>query len=838
VPVRIQRNLPTAVLGFSVDFSLSSALTAAGTDVLEGSFLSGANPTTSFNVIDHGGGHFTADAVTLGPPCGASALDGLLFTVQVGSNAVGGIGSLTIDGVRLRDCSNDTLPATAGSAAAVAIHRSPPIVTLLAPNGGESWLAGSQHDVTWAAADSAGIATDGVDLELTTDAVSWTSIATGLANTGSYLWTLPATPSATARVRVTARDIHGNSAADLSDADFTIAAGTSTTLAAAPDPGVFTETVTLTATVAPPEASGSVEFFEGTTSLGSATVSGGTASLALTTLAVGSHVLTATYHGDAQHAPSTSAPVTLEVKARIVATAGPGGHITPAGVTLVSLGATPSFAFAADPGQHVLAVTVDGAAVATTSPYTFAPVSANHAIDVQFAANPPVAALSHLDAFQVHGGDADGTIPLRVHWTDAVPPGSTVEVYRARFGGYSRYDEAGGTEPTAPASPDVLGDRWAATSIHASDQTDELNGAGARDVWFYVAFVKDSYGTCSPPSNVTIGRPNYLLGDVSDGTPNGIGVGNNVVDLADISALGASYGLNGPATIPVSYLDVGPTLDYSVETRPRTDMAIDFEDLVMFAINFETQPGAPALAARVSTATGVARAAAKAITSDLLIVQTPERVNAGDEFDVPLRLEGPGDLQALSVALRWNGDRVVPLSVRAGAWLAQLGGVALSPKPGIADLALLGTGGPGLAGGGEVAVVRFRSLASGEPGVGIERVQGRDPANHPVEVASTGAVLSVPRADVTALAAAFPNPFRRATTIAFSLAQAGPVSVAVFGVDGRCVKTLASGTYDAGGYRLEWNGRDDRDAAVPAGIYFVRMNAGGRQLIRRIACIR
>src|SRR5262249_40533772 len=60
------------------------------------------------------------------------------------------------------------------------------------------------------------------------------------------------------------------------------------------------------------------------------------------------------------------------------------------------------------------------------------------------------------------------------------------------------------------------------------------------------------------------------------------------VDMADISLLGAHYGLTGAAVLPYAYLDVGPTSDTTVNGRPMTDDSIEFEDLMMFAINFDT----------------------------------------------------------------------------------------------------------------------------------------------------------------------------------------------------------------------------------------------------------
>ena len=89
---------------------------------------------------------------------------------------------------------------------------------------------------------------------------------------------------------------------------------TSTTLQANPNPVVVGDPAVFTATVSPSSATGSVEFFDGATSLGSAPVVGGVASLSTSTLSLGNHTVTATYGGDSTHTASTSAAVALGVK--------------------------------------------------------------------------------------------------------------------------------------------------------------------------------------------------------------------------------------------------------------------------------------------------------------------------------------------------------------------------------------------------------------------------------------------------------------------------------------------------------------------------------------------
>lgn len=94
-----------------------------------------------------------------------------------------------------------------------------------------------------------------------------------------------------------------------------IKADTTTTLAASAASVESGSPVTLTATVAPAAATGSVEFFNGATSLGTATLASGVAALTTSALPVGSASITAVYAGDAGNKTSTSAAVPVTVTA-------------------------------------------------------------------------------------------------------------------------------------------------------------------------------------------------------------------------------------------------------------------------------------------------------------------------------------------------------------------------------------------------------------------------------------------------------------------------------------------------------------------------------------------
>ena len=89
-------------------------------------------------------------------------------------------------------------------------------------------------------------------------------------------------------------------------------ASTTTTVASVPNPSVFGQTVTFTATVAPtaPGAgtpTGTVNFLEGATTLASSVTLNGSDQATFTTssLAVGSHTITANYSGDTNFSAST-----------------------------------------------------------------------------------------------------------------------------------------------------------------------------------------------------------------------------------------------------------------------------------------------------------------------------------------------------------------------------------------------------------------------------------------------------------------------------------------------------------------------------------------------------
>ncbi len=69
----------------------------------------------------------------------------------------------------------------------------------------------------------------------------------------------------------------------------------------------------------------------------------------------------------------------------------------------------------------------------------------------------------------------------------------------------------------------------------------------------------------------------------------------------------------------------------------------------------------------------------------------------------------------------------------------------------------------------------------------------------------------------------YPNPFNPATTISFSLAQAGAVNLSVYDTAGRLVRTLVSESLTSGPHAILWNGQDESGRMVASGIYLYRL---------------
>ncbi|MBN1302663.1 MAG: VCBS repeat-containing protein [Melioribacteraceae bacterium] len=97
-------------------------------------------------------------------------------------------------------------------------------VTVISPNGGESWVAGSSHIIQW---NSNFVNNVKIEYSIN-NGTSWNIIAASTPSAGSYNWSVPSPPSPECLIRIS--DASDNFVFDISDAAFTIAPGTSSTI--------------------------------------------------------------------------------------------------------------------------------------------------------------------------------------------------------------------------------------------------------------------------------------------------------------------------------------------------------------------------------------------------------------------------------------------------------------------------------------------------------------------------------------------------------------------------------------------------------------------------------
>ena len=72
----------------------------------------------------------------------------------------------------------------------------------------------------------------------------------------------------------------------------------------------------------------------------------------------------------------------------------------------------------------------------------------------------------------------------------------------------------------------------------------------------------------------------------------------------------------------------------------------------------------------------------------------------------------------------------------------------------------------------------------------------------------------------------YPNPFNPNTIIELSIPKYQHVSLFIYNILGRHIRTLHSGPLRAGIHEISWDGRSDNGAKVSSGIYFYQLNAG------------
>ena len=84
----------------------------------------------------------------------------------------------------------------------------------------------------------------------------------------------------------------------------------------------------------------------------------------------------------------------------------------------------------------------------------------------------------------------------------------------------------------------------------------------------------------------------------------------------------------------------------------------------------------------------------------------------------------------------------------------------------------------------------------------------------------------------------YPNPFNATTQISFGLPEASSVTLEVFDINGRIVKSIHNGLLPAGTHILEWDGTNQQGSTAASGVYLYRLETGNTVATKKMILLK
>ncbi len=420
---------------------------------------------------------------------------------------------------------------------------------------------------------------------------------------------------------------------------------------------------------------------------------------------------------------------------------------------------------------------------------------------------------------------APGHNKVHLTWTNPVGDATFAGVELRRTG-WTDYPEYATAAPAYPVD-ETGGDFVAQVTAEAYDDSVTVG----RDIYYFSAFSYDLAGNYSAFDTGAADRAtSYWLGDVNSPY-------DGMVNSSDLVVFSSTFAVSEGGGGWNNECDFGPTDDNSSYGIPLPDDVVNFEDLMIFAMIYGK------------------------VAPQGLTITLAELGKFGEQLDDLVGFElveiedasAPEGYVVLSVRLdnRAKSLKGFRVSFEAGTDAIEAierGGIfgggeslffgTIDKEGSVVDIcvAALGVNVP-IKSSGEVARITVKAGdAEGSPRLG--EIEVRDIGNRSFQI--QGAEDFGPRftPKTCALMQNYPNPFNPATTIAFDIVKAGRVTISIFDVSGRLVRTLVDETRGPGRHDVEWNCRDAGGSIVPAGVYFYRIDAGEFTATRKMILLR
>ena len=142
-------------------------------------------------------------------------------------------------------------------------------------------------------------------------------------------------------------------------------------------------------------------------------------------------------------------------------------------------------------------------------------------------------------------------------------------------------------------------------------------------------------------------------------------------------------------------------------------------------------------------------------------------------------------------------------------------------------------------GSGTLATLRFAVLREGAENA-LQLGEGvlLAPDYEPVQVRGGKTLADWLLPTQPALEQNYPNPFNPSTVIPFSVSQRQQVRLSIYDVLGQRVRTLVAGSLNPGYHTATWDGRDELEHQVAAGLYFVQLELGAFRQTRKMVLVK
>ncbi|GAB4174148.1 MAG: hypothetical protein Kow00108_09030 [Calditrichia bacterium] len=84
----------------------------------------------------------------------------------------------------------------------------------------------------------------------------------------------------------------------------------------------------------------------------------------------------------------------------------------------------------------------------------------------------------------------------------------------------------------------------------------------------------------------------------------------------------------------------------------------------------------------------------------------------------------------------------------------------------------------------------------------------------------------------------YPNPFNPTTTIDIMLNHPEQVSLKIYNIEGKLIKTLVNEVLPAGVNKIHWNGTDETGKVVSSGVYFYQLRINGKSVTKKMMFVK